>query len=523
MNFVMEKSLWEVECNATDFPILNKNEKADVCIIGGGIAGAVTAYLLVKEGKKVIVLEKNKVGTGVTSKSTAKLTSQHGLFYKYLEDKAGIDFAKKYLMSNEEGISLAKEIINKEKIQCDYEEKNAYVFATNEMELDKIKEEVDVLNRRGYDAEFVEKLDIPVEKCLGGIKFKNQGQFNSMKYTVELFDRIVKYGGKVFENSKVINIEKLNKVYRVSTDQYDVFADSVVICTHYPIKNFPGMYFTKMYQDKSYVIAVDLKDKNGIEKLTNGMFIQSCNPVISFRTASYEDNKLLIIAGSGHRTGQNDGNNNDSYLNLENYIKSYFPNAEVKFRWSTEDCISLDKVPYIGKFSNLLPNMYVATGFKKWGMSTSHVAGKIICDEILERKNEYAEIYRATRLEPIKNIKEFGNMLRESTYSLVINKLKKAPDEFDNIKIGDGGIIDFDGEKVGIYKREDGAVFAVKPVCKHLGCLVSWNNLEKTWDCPCHGSRYDYSGKVITEPTVEDLDGFLLCDEGDEKLGDIIE
>lgn len=510
----MEKSLWIADSYQTNYPQLNKEEKTEVCIIGGGIVGAVTAYLLAKNGIDVIVIEKDKICMGVTANSTAKLTSQHGLFYNYLKNEYGKDFEKKYLESNEEGIKLAEKIINDEKIKCDYEKKDAYVFATEENELNKIKQEIEALKEIGFDAEFVENINIPVEKVLGAIKFKNQAQFNSRKYTIELFDRASKMGAKIYENSKVENIEYINNLYKISTEDGMVIAKKVVIATHYPIKNFPGMYFSKMYQDKSYAIAVDTNDKN--EKLIDGMYIQSCNPVISFRTAKYNGKNLLIIAGSGHRTGQADGKIEDSFINLENYIKNYYPNAEVKFKWSTEDCITLDKIPYIGEFSNLLPNMYVATGFKKWGMSTAHVAGKIISDLIIGNKNKYAEIYKATRLKPIKNIKEFGNMLKESTYSLLINKIKPAKDVYEKIPLGDGGIVEIDGEKIGVYKREDGKVFAVKPYCGHLGCLVSWNNLEKTWDCPCHGSRYDYMGNIITEPTVKRLEEIKLEDNTKE-------
>ena len=501
---MMEKSLWIVDSCETNYPELKEDINAEVCIIGGGIVGAITAYLLEKNGVNVVVLEKDKICMGVTANSTAKLTSQHGLFYKYLENENGLNFAKKYLESNEEGIKLAEKIIKEETIDCDYEKKDAYVFATNERELKKIEEEIDVLKRINYDAELEKNTDIPVEKCLGAVKFKNQAQFNSRKYVIELFKIVSKLGGKIYENSKVENIQHDNAAYNISANCYNVKAKNVVISTHYPIKNFPGMYFSKMYQDKSYAIAVDTKqDEN---EIIDGMFIQSCDPVISFRTAKYKDKNLLIVAGSGHRTGQAEGKIEDSFVNLENYIKKYYPNAETKFKWSTEDCVTLDKVPYIGQFSNLLPNMYVATGFKKWGMSTSHVAGKLISDLILGKENEYVDIYKATRLEPIKNIKEFGNMLKESTYSLLINKIKPAKDILEKIPLGDGGIVEIDGDKVGIYKRDDGEIFAVKPYCGHLGCLVSWNNLEKTWDCPCHGSRYDYMGNIITEPTVKKLE-----------------
>ena len=498
----MEESLWISGTKKTNYQTLEKDEKADVCVIGGGIVGAITAYLLTKKGLNVIVLEKDKLCMGVTANSTAKLTSQHGLFYKYLYDEYGADFAKLYLESNENGIKLAEEIIQNENIDCDFEKKDSYVFATTITELEKVKKELNTLNKLGFDAEYVEKIEIPADNVLGAIKFKNQAQFNARKYTLQLFEKTSNLGAKIYENSKVEKIEKMGENYSISVGKNEVTAKYVVIATHYPIKNFPGVYFSKIYQDKTYVIAVDIGEN---KKTIDGMFIQSCEPVISFRTAKYNEKELLIVAGSGHKTGQPNSKIEDNFINLENYIKKYYPNSKIMFKWSTEDCITLDKIPYIGKFSNLLSNMYVATGFKKWGMSTSHVAGKIITDLILNNKNKYADIYKATRLNPIKNIKELGNMIKESTNSLVLNKLKPINTEFKDIKLGEGGIVEIDGEKVGIYKRQDGEIFAVKPYCGHLGCLISWNNLEKTWDCPCHGSRYDYMENIITEPTVKGL------------------
>ena len=498
----MEESLWISGTKKTNYQTLEKDEKADVCVIGGGIVGAITAYLLTKKGLNVIVLEKDKLCMGVTANSTAKLTSQHGLFYKYLYDEYGADFAKLYLESNENGIKLAEEIIQNENIDCDFEKKDSYVFATTITELEKVKKELNTLNKLGFDAEYVEKIEIPADNVLGAIKFKNQAQFNARKYTLQLFEKTSNLGAKIYENSKVEKIEKMGENYSISVGKNEVTAKYVVIATHYPIKNFPGVYFSKIYQDKTYVIAVDIGEN---KKTIDGMFIQSCEPVISFRTAKYNEKELLIVAGSGHKTGQPNSKIEDNFINLENYIKKYYPNSKIMFKWSTEDCITVDKIPYIGKFSNLLSNMYVATGFKKWGMSTSHVAGKIITDLILNNKNKYADIYKATRLNPIKNIKELGNMIKESTNSLVLNKLKPINTEFKDIKLGEGGIVEIDGEKVGIYKRQDGEIFAVKPYCGHLGCLISWNNLEKTWDCPCHGSRYDYMGNIITEPTVKGL------------------
>lgn len=497
----MDNSFWIETTNKTNYPKLEKDTKVDVCIVGGGIVSAITAYLLMNSGLSVCVLEKDRVCTGVTANTTAKITSQHDLFYNYLANNFDLDFAKQYLNSNEEAISLIKNIVEKENIDCDFEMQDSYVFTTSKQEAEKIKAEVEVVNKLGLKAEYLTKIPLPVKDIMAAVKFPNQAQFHARKYVLKLFDIVSKNGVKIYENSKVTDIDHNSDNYTISTDLATVTAKYVVMATHYPIKNFPGFYFLKMYQSKSYAIAVDTK-----EELFPGMYINSWDPVISFRTVPYNNSRLLIVVGSDHKTGATDVNIEDSFKNLENYIRNIYPNMEVKYRWSTEDCITLDKVPYIGEFSSLYNNMYIATGFKKWGMTLSHVAGKIIADKILGKVSEYSKIYTATRLQPVKNIKEFGNILKQSTYSLVLNKTKKALNSLDDISNGNGGIIEYNNDKIGVYKDDSGKIYAVKPICKHLGCELSWNNLEKTWDCPCHGSRYDYMGNIITEPTKENLD-----------------
>ena len=254
-----------------------------------------------------------------------------------------------------------------------------------------------------------------------------------------------------------------------------------------------------MYQSTSNVIVVDTK-----EELFEGMYINSEDPTISLRTINDDGKKLLMIAGFDHKTGAKIDLSN-SYAYLEQIARKMYPKCEVKYRWNTEDCISLDKIPYIGEFSTIMPNLYVATGFKKWGITTSNISAKIIVDKIMNIPNEYEEIYTATRLEPIKNIKEVGNMLKESVYSLVINKLEIPKETLAQLANDDGKIVEINGEKIGVYKDINGKLYKIKPTCTHLGCELSWNNLDKTWDCPCHGSRYTYKGELIYGPSVYNL------------------
>lgn len=497
----MDNSFWIETTTKTNYPQLEKDIEADVCIVGGGIVSAITAYLLSDSGLKICILEKDSVCSGVTANTTGKITSQHGLFYNYLLNNFDFNFAKQYLDSNEDAISLIKHIIEKEKINCDFETQDAYVFTTSKQEDEKIKKEVNIVNKLGLNSEYLTAIPLPIKNVLSAIKFPNQAQFHARKYVLSLFDIISKKGIKIFENSKVIDIKNHTNYYSIHTNSNIVKSKYVVLATHYPIKNFPGFYFLKMYQSKSYAIAVDTK-----EELFSGMYINSWDPVISFRTVPYNNSRLLIVVGGDHKTGATNIKIEDRFNNLENYVKNIYPNMELKYKWSTEDCISLDKLPYIGEFSTIYKNMYLATGFNKWGMTLSHVAGKIISDKILNKDSKYSKIYTSKRLKPIKNIKEVGNMLKESVYSLVINKTKTTTNSLADITNGNGGIINYNNNKLGIYKDLSGKVFAVKPYCKHLGCELSWNNLEKTWDCPCHGSRYDYTGKIITEPTKENLD-----------------
>lgn len=497
----MNYSYWVKSTKKTNYPEISENMDTDVLIIGGGITGIVTAYMLSNSGLNICLVDADRMAMGVTANTTAKITSQHGLLYDYLLNSFGFETAKGYLDSNQEAIKTISDIIKKENIDCDFVSQDSYVYTCDKSNVTKIVDEVSAVTSLGLNAEYVTKtpLPFPIEAA---IKFPVQAQFHPRKYLLSLLPILEKSGVNIFENSKVVDIKHIKDKYEVYVNEYKITAKYLVMASHYPIKNFPGMYFIKMYQDSSYAVGVELEND-----VFDGMYISCDEPVTSFRNTMQDNGKkLLIVGGSSHKTGATDVDIESSYKNIENYIKSIYPKAKIKYRWMTEDCVSLDKIPYIGEFSKFLPNMYVATGYKKWGMTTSHVAAKIISDKILGNENSYENIYTATRLEPIKNSKEFGNILKQSAYSLAINKFSAPIISYEELENDSGGVVDYKGKKLGIYKDKKGKMFAVVPYCKHLGCELSWNNLEKTWDCPCHGSRYDYMGKIITEPTTEDLD-----------------
>lgn len=393
--------------------------------------------------------------------TTAKITSQHGLFYDYLINTFSYDFAKGYLDANQEAISNIKSIIDSEHINCDFEVQDNYVFTDLEEEVVKIKKEVSAVNSLGFGAEFVDSVSIPVP-AIAAIKFPNQAQFNPLKYVYGLCKSITTNDGLIFEDSKVYDVKKSIDSYITYTKNNKVTSKYVVLASHYPIINVPGFYFLKMYQEASYIIGIETKSP-----LFDGMYINTKSPIFSFRTAIYNDKRIVLIGGSEHKVGTPDDLSN-CYTNLENFAKSLYPDAKVLFRWETQDCISLDKIPYIGEFSNVMPNMYVATGFKKWGMTTSNVAANIICNKILGNENEYEDIFLSTRFKPIKNGTEFTNMLKQVSTSLVLDKFKIPRDTLNDIKKDEGKIIEIDNVKIGVYRDKEGKFFALRPICTHL-------------------------------------------------------
>ena len=493
------RSLWFETEKTAKFKSLDNNIETDVCIIGAGIFGLTSAYYLSKKGLNTVIIDRNEIAHGVTGHTTAKITSQHGLIYKYLIDSFGLEMAKQYLEANEEAIKNIETIIKNEQIDCDFEKQNSYVYTTNENEIVDIKNEITALHSLGFESEFTTQTSLSFE-IKGAIKFSNQAQFNPIKYSNGLSQKIIENNGKIYTNTTIYSIEKDTECYLINTEKNTIKAKYVILATHYPFIDRAGYYFLKMYQSTSYTIAVDTHEKNLDE-----MYINPKPPIYSYRTAKFNDKNLLLVTGSDYKTGTKQ-DLKASYKNLENEVKKYYPKSEILFRWNTEDCISLDKIPYIGEFSKLMPNIYVGTGFNKWGMTSSNVASKIITDMILGKQNKYEDVFKSTRLEPMKNHEELKNMLSETAKSFVIKKLEVPKQENINLETDSSTIIEINGEKIGIYKDTNGKIFPVKVICSHLGCLLSWNNLDKTWDCPCHGSRYDYMGNLLYGPGVLNLE-----------------
>ena len=486
-SIIPTKSLWESTSTSKDGLIMKAEElpsKTQVLIIGGGMAGVLTAYQLKQKGIDAIVIEKGEVGRTCTANTTAKITSLHGAIYQQITKAYGQEKAKKYYDIQQKSIEDYQAIIQACNLSCDFELKSHIMFATKDEE--KLRKEYECQKQLGIPVEWVDHSPLPFE-ILGGIMFRNQAQFHPLHFLDQLIKNL-----KVYTNCQATRIDSDGTVE--VNHSYQVKADSVVIATHYPIINSKGFYFTRLSQDRSYALA--LKQAGGFD--IHDMYIDMEEKGHSFRP--YQD--YLIMVMGNHRSGQKKVP--AYYKHLEGEAMKWFPKAKVKYHWSNQDCMSLDHIPYIGQYSKSLPNFYVATGFNQWGMSNSMTAANIISELIASGTSEYADVVSPSR----NQLSGAGAFLANGAIS-VVNLSKQLlhikEDELKQIKKGDAGIIKLEGSTIGVYKDMAGELHMVDTKCSHLGCQLQWNPNEKTWDCPCHGSRFDIEGRLIEDPAQKDL------------------
>jgi glycine/D-amino acid oxidase-like deaminating enzyme/nitrite reductase/ring-hydroxylating ferredoxin subunit len=504
MNFDVEnvfkklpQSYWIASTSTTDYPKLEEDIKVDVLIIGGGMAGISSAYMLAKEGVKVAILEADRILQGTTGHTTAKITSQHGLIYNKIKNKMSMEFAQQYADANESAVRFIEKTQNELHIDCDFTSQPSYVFTRQDEYVQKIKDEVETASKLGIKASFVEEIpfNFPIKAA---VRFENQAQFHPRKYLLGLAEEITKKGVSIFEQTRAIDIEE-NGAYVVTTkDGKKVTAEKVIIASHYPFYNKHGMYFARIYPERSYAIAIKAK-----EKFPGGMYVSAEDPAKSLRSQTSDNGELIIISGEHHKTGQGK-DTTCHYEALIAFAKDYFTVEDIPYRWSTQDCMTIDDVPYIGHYTSNTPNLYVATGFRKWGMTNSTVSAMILSDLIVRGKSPYQDVYNPSRKTITASAKEFVKENVNVAKELLKGKLSRLPEDFE-IKPGEGKVINGNGERIGAFRDEKGGLHLVNTTCTHMGCELMWNSAERSWDCPCHGSRFTYDGDIVEGPAVMPL------------------
>jgi glycine/D-amino acid oxidase-like deaminating enzyme len=428
------QSVWQERVALPTFDALKGEKHVDICIIGGGMCGLLCAYFLEQRNVNYILLEGKQIGSGITKNTTAKITSQHGLIYQKLIKSYGYEKAKMYLEANQLALGKYKEL--SKTIQCDLEEKEAYTYTLEERK--KVEEEVKAVKALGFPSEFVEQTELPFA-IKGSIRFPNQAQFHPLKFIGGVVQNL-----NIWENSQVKSVDVMKNI--VLTDNGRINAKRIIVATHFPFINTHGSYFLKLYQHRSFVVAC----RDALE--VKGMYVDENEKGLSFR--SYKD--LLLIGGGDHRTGKQGGN----YTELRRVAHQYYPLSKEAYAWATQDCMSLDQIPYIGHYSKRTPNLFVASGFNKWGMTSSMASALILTDMVMGKENEFQSVFSPHRsmIKPQLFVNGW-----EATTNLLSLSTKRCP---------------------------------------HMGCTLQWNSTEQTWDCPCHGSRFEQDGTLIDNPAT---------------------
>lgn len=427
-------SIWLQTARLPAFDPLRSDLKIDVLIVGGGMAGLLCAYKLAQAGVDYALVEADRICGGITKNTTAKITSQHALMYDKLIREFGAERARLYLEANQAALEEYRALCRD--MDCGFEEKDAFVYSLNSRR--KLERELKALLRLGFPAEFLERIPLPFPVA-GAVKFERQAQFHPLKFIAAIAGTL-----KIIEHTKVLELAS----GKALTNHGTISAQKIIVATHFPLLNKHGGYFLKLYQHRSYVLA--LKNTPDV----NGMYVDEDEKGLSFRNY----NGLLLLGGGSHRTGKRGG----GWEELEGFARRHYPEAREIARWATQDCMTLDGVPYIGPYSKHTPGLYVAAGFNKWGMTSSMVAAALLTDLVLGRNNPYAAVFSPSR-----------TILRPQ---LAANGLESTL----------------------------GILTPTGPRCPHMGCALKYNAAEHSWDCPCHGSRFGEDGSLIDNPATDD-------------------
>lgn len=490
---------WLQSVELPSFRNLTGDITVDVAIIGGGMTGITSAYLLAKEGKKVALLEAGRILTGTTGHTTAKVTAQHGLIYDELISHFGEEQTKLYYQANNEALQFIKNLVNEQQIDCDFSDQDAYIYTNSQQELQKLINEFKAYERLGMkEGEYLESIPIPVAHK-AAIVMRNQAQFHPLKYLHHLVREFTKMGGEIYENTTAVDIEEGNAPRVTTKDGHKVSCQHMIVASHYPFYDIKGYYFSRLYIERSYVLAVKPE-----KEFPGGMYINAEQPTRSLRYTDINGDKVILFGGSSHQTGKEE-HTHKYYEEIENFARESFGVKAIPYRWSAQDPYTLDKVPYVGNYSATLSNIYVATGYRKWGMTNGTNAARLITDLILERENPYKELFDPSRFHADPDVKKFLSVNTQVAAKLIEGKLDQPTAQPEDLKTNEGAAVMINGQRAGAYRDEDGELYLVDTTCTHMGCELNWNNGERSWDCPCHGSRFSYKGEVLDGPAETPL------------------
>jgi glycine/D-amino acid oxidase-like deaminating enzyme/nitrite reductase/ring-hydroxylating ferredoxin subunit len=489
-------SYWVESAPGPERKALETDHEVDVVVVGAGIVGLTTALLLKQAGKRVVVLEMAEVASGVSGYTTAKVTSGHGSIYGALESKHGPETAALYAQANQEALASIAALVEQHQIDCDFERRANFVYTTQESNKTKIDEEVQAARGAGLPVEMVLEADLPFQ-IAAAVKLEDQAQFHPRKYLLHLAEMVDGDGSQIFEHSRVTELVE-DTPCKVRTDVATVTAHDVVIATHYPFWD-RALYFPRVHQKRSYIVTAKIRGP-----LPDGMYISVDEPVRSVRPLA-ADSATILVGGNGHPVGDA-RDTKENYAALEEWASEHFDVESFTHRWSSQDGSTVDLLPYVGTARRGSDHVFVATGFGKWGMTNGAMAGELIAGLITAGEHRYASLFDPHRITVTASAPSFVKENARVARRMVVDRIdhpQKAP--FEELGPGEAAIQGTGLNQVAGYRDEAGVLHAVSAVCTHLGCIVNWNPAEKSWDCPCHGSRFDTTGKVLHGPATQDL------------------
>lgn len=487
------QSIWMKDYKFNNFPIVDKNLNTQVLIIGGGIAGLMCAYNLMKNNIDFILVDRQNLASGVSAYTTAQVSIAHDALYDEISQKQGEEKAELYLKAQIEGLKIIKKIIKEEKIECDSKEESTILHSSTEKNIEILKSQFELIKTFAKNVRFLNFSD-NIINFKNGIEFKNQLIINPVKFMQGIIDVLKRNKCEIYENSIVTEINKSSEKYEVViNDKYKIITNIIIMSAHYPFLNPDNLYFAKLFQSKSYAVAFKTKLK------LNANYISLDEPFFYIR--SY-NNSTLIIGGSDHFSGIN-VDVEKCYEQLINKIYELDKNAKILGKWYTEDCMSIDSLPFVGRYSNMNPNIFLTTGFQKWGFTNAAIAGKNIVDLILGR-NETC-LCKTKRYTLLKDLKSTFRMMLHVIDGLVISKVFIKKYDIRNMDIGSGKVIRYKKNNVLVYRENENDFVFLENKCTHMGCALIWNNVDKVWESKCHGSIFDRYGHVIYGPAIKDL------------------
>jgi len=492
------ESYWLASTDIPNFPKLSEDIRVDVAIVGAGITGITTAYLLSKKGLNVAVVDAGRILHGTTGHTTAKITAQHDLIYSEFISHFGKEKTRLYYEANHNALQFIKQTVEEFNIDCQFTEEDAYVYTCADTYMQKIADEYKAYEELGIPGSYVEQTPLPFS-TKAAIKMKNQAQFNPVPFLRYLANQVIRQGGKIYEQTTVVDVEKGNPAIITTSDGKKITCNHVVSSSHFPFNDPNGLYFARLHAERSYVLAVKT------DKIyPGGMYLSAETPKRSLRSVMVNGEPMVIVGGEGHKTGQ--GICTFQYYEaLQKFAEQTFGLKEIVYRWSAQDLYTLDKLPYIGQELSNTSNILVATGYRKWGMTTSVAAALLNTNLITREESPYQDLFSPSRFHMDPDIKTFVAQNANVAKHLIAGKLDISYKKAEELEHDEGAVIRVNGKRAGAYRDPQGALHLVDTTCTHMGCEVEWNEAERTWDCPCHGSRFSYQGEVIEGPAKKSL------------------